>query len=98
MGRVVDEEWNYDFWRSQSVVANDNNDWHWAKQPSGAVSLPDFIQLRAKGEAKMAGGHVYLKKPGADPELVNLFRQRIAEAEKQMKDAMTKNLYGDKDD
>jgi hypothetical protein len=69
--------------------------WHWAKQPSGAISLPDFIQLRAKGEAKMADGHVYLKKPGADPELANFFKQRIADAEKQMKDAMTKSLYGD---
>jgi hypothetical protein len=42
------------------------DEWHWAKQPSGSISLPDYIQLRAKGEAKMANGHVYLKKPGPD--------------------------------
>ena len=43
--------------------------WHWAKQPSGSVRLPDFIQKRAKGEALMVNGHVYLKAPGPDPEL-----------------------------
>jgi hypothetical protein len=77
----VEETFN---WKTSFVEARES-EWHWAKQPSGAISLPDFIQLRAKGEAKMTDGHVYLKKAGSDPELVNLFRQRIA--------AMTKSLY-----
>jgi hypothetical protein len=62
-------------------------EWHWAKQPSGSISLPDFIQLRAKGEAKTINGHVYLKKPGPGLELVELFKARI-------KAAMTQSLYG----
>jgi hypothetical protein len=90
-----DEPLNWEL-REQMVEINkslDEETWHWAKQPSGAISLPDFIQLRAKGEAKMANGHVYLKKPGADPELVNLFKQRIADAEKLMDEEITKKLY-----
>ena len=69
--------------------------WHWAKQPSGSISLPDFIQLRAKGEAKTHNGHVYLKKPGPDSELQALLQQRIEEAQAIMNDAITKKLYGD---
>ncbi len=84
--------------RQQVVEINkslDEDTWHWAKQPSGSISLPDFIQLRAKGEAKTHNGHVYLKKPGPDLELVELFKARIKAAEKQMQDAMTQSLYGD---
>jgi hypothetical protein len=71
-------------WKTSFVEACEA-EWYWAKQPSGSISLPDFIQLRAKGEAKMADGHVYLKKPGADPELVELFKQRIADAHVYLK-------------
>ena len=70
--------------------------WHWAKQPFGSVRLPDFIQKRAKGEALMVNGHVYLKAPGSDPDLVKLFNQRIKETEEAMQKAIADQLYGDK--
>ena len=79
------------FWQSSLTV--DESQWHWAKQPSGSISLPDFIQLRAKSEAKMANGHVYLKEPGPDPELTALFKKRMNNATKAMNEAFTKNLY-----
>lgn len=34
----------------------------WVVQEPGAVSLPDFIRLRAEGKAKMKNGRVYLLK------------------------------------
>jgi hypothetical protein len=81
-------------WKT-SFVGTREAEWYWAKQPSGSISLPDFIQLRAKGEAKMADGHVYLKKPGSDPELHALLNERMLDTQKRMADAMTKNLYDD---
>ena len=84
--------------RQQVVEINkslDEDTWHWAKQPSGSISLPDFIQLRAKGEAKTHNGHVYLKKPGPDPELIALFNKRIEEASKVMAANINKSIYGE---
>ncbi len=69
------------------------DDWHWSKQVPGTIPLPDFIQMQAKGEAKIINGHVCLKKPGPDPELVELFKKRIADAEKQTAEMIAKNLY-----
>ena len=91
MDNVMDNPFG---WKTSYVEVLED-EWHWAKQPSGSISLPDFIQLRAKGEAKTHNGHVYLKKPGPDLELVELFKARIKAAEKQMQDVMTQSLYGD---
>jgi hypothetical protein len=91
----MDETFDWEL-RGQIVAINkslDEGQWHWAKQPSGSISLPDFIQLRAKGEAKMADGHVYLKKPGANPEIMVLLQQRIKDAELAMQTEITKKLY-----
>jgi len=93
--QLGDEPLNWEL-REQMVEINkslDEETWHWAKQPSGAVSLPDFIQLRAKGEAMTANGHVYLKTPGPDPELIALFQKRMNDAYKTMEEEITKKLY-----
>lgn len=70
-----------------------SDEWHWAKQPSGSISLPDFIEMKAKGEAKTHNGHVYLKKPGSDPEMQALMAKRKNDANKAMEESITKKLY-----
>lgn len=89
--------WKNNGWGSQVVELAANDDqWHWAKQPSGSISLPDFIQLRAKGEATVINGHVFLKKPGPDPEIQALLVKRMNDAYdayKVMQESMTKSLY-----
>lgn len=42
----------------QGVLGGD----YWELQEPGTVSLPDFIELKAKGKAKMEQGQVYLLK------------------------------------
>lgn len=74
-------------------------DWkneHWSRQKPGSISLPEFIQKRAKGEAAMFKGRVYLKKPGPDPELQALLHSRINTAAKVMAKNIVKTLYGNK--
>jgi hypothetical protein len=62
----------------------EKDQWHWSPQEPGSISLPDFIRMRANGEAKMANGTVFLKKPGPDLELVKLFEARIQAAQAAM--------------
>ncbi len=49
--------------------------------------------MQARGEAKVINGHVYLKKPGPDPELQALLQQRMKEAQAAMNAEITKKLY-----
>ena len=96
----MDKEFNWATDIAGWTLKADEDEWHWAKQPSGSVRLPDFIQKRAKGEALMVNGHVYLKAPGPDPDLVKLFNQlfnqRIKQAQEAMQKAIADQLYGDK--
>lgn len=61
---------------------------HWAR-PDKPLTLPDFIEMSAKGEARMVNGVVHVKKDGPDPVLF----ARMNEAIKEIQKSVEKNFY-----
>lgn len=88
---------NYFEWIKKSVPCYSEllETQHWSRQEPGVISVPDFIKLRASGNAMTRNGFVYLKKDGPDPELEALLHERIIQASKIMEDAITESLYGE---
>ena len=64
------------------------DEWHWSLQEPGTISLPEFIRKRAKGEAKMHNGRVFLKKPGPDLVQAKLIKGVRAAIKKKIFEAV----------
>jgi len=61
-------------------LSSNNKAWHWSRQEPGSISVPEFIKLRASGNAMSKDGIVYLKKNGPDPGLWGLLDDRVRQA------------------
>ena len=59
---------------------------YWEKQVQGTLPMPEFLELRSKGLAKMEGDTYFIKKEGIDPVLIAALKKMDEEISRKVRE------------